>query len=77
MAKNNRVAQVVSGSFSAHTFHSLRAKFLFKKIVVIIPLGFYLSKSPQSFSSSVFIGFHSKFECLKSLISRKKTDPSV
>jgi len=75
VAENNRVAQVVSGSFfSAHTFHSLRPKFLVKKIVVIIPLGFLFK---QVSTLIFFIGFQSKIKSFKSVISRKKTDPSV
>jgi len=44
--KINRVSQVVSGDFSAHMFQSLRHKFLFKKIFVIIPLSFLFKQIP-------------------------------
>jgi len=47
--ENNRVAQVVSGSFLAHTFHFLRPKlFLFRKYLWLFHLVFYLSRTPHS-----------------------------
>jgi len=52
--KINRVFQVVSRKFQLTCSTSCGTSFLFKKIVVIIHLVFYLSKTPQSFSSSVF-----------------------
>jgi len=52
--KINQVFQVVSGKFQLTCSTSCSTSFCLRKFLWLFRLVFYLSKTPQSFSSSVF-----------------------
>ena len=65
----NRLVQLVSWNFSSHAPLLAAQVSIFEKIDFLFHLVFYLSKSPQSFSSSVFTA---KLRVLKSLFPESK-----